>query len=337
MLTTEHPPRRREFLSADGMQVLERARLGVLVSADGSARPMNFVLHEDALWFHTSPHSLVTQSGGATFTSWVDEAWIPSYWRHPRQACPATTYYTSVVARGQLRAETDLHVKARVLECFMSKYQPEGGYQRLDADDKLYAGPLAALTVLKMSLDDLSCKAKYGQHLSPEARQRVLDGLTRRGDWRTTELMRRHNSDLTVSDGFCGDGGAMKAEQIWALLRDTYWAHKRDLEIVERNRRKALAQWGYFEAGELRAYLRFEGFWLFDVIVHPDWRGRGLGKELLRRALADPKIAELPRLGLDTRDADAFYERFGFVRVGRSPGGSWIMIRQAEGESPISA
>lgn len=327
-MTTEHAPRRSEFISTDGLDALQRMRVGVLATPDGAARPMNFVMRNQALWFHTSPHSLVVSSQQATFTGWVDEAWIPSYWRHPRQACPATTYYTSVVARGPLQVESDLFAKARVLEAFMRKYQPEGGYQVLDANDKLYAGPLAALTVLKMPLADLSCKAKYGQHLSAEARQRVLDGLIQRGDWRTTRLMREHNADLAVADGFCGDGGAMTAEQIWELLKDTYWAHKRNPELVERNRRMALAQWGYFEGGRLLAYLRFEGFWLFDVIVHPNLRGRGIGKELLKRALADPKIEPLPRLGLDTRDADAFYELFGFVKVGRSPNGSWVMIRQ---------
>jgi len=133
----------------------------------------------------------------------------------------------------------------------------------------------------------------------------------------------------TIPDGFSGDGGAMSKEQIWDLLKDTYWAHKRDLEIIERNRRAALTQWGYFQNGTLKAYLRLEGFWLYDVIVSPKLRGQGIGKELLRRALADPKVSNLPRLGLDTRDAESFYARFGFRRVGQSPNGSWVMMRPA--------
>ena len=33
------------------------------------------------------------------------------------------------------------------------------------------------------------------------------------------------------------------------------------------------------------------------------------------------------RKALDTRDADGLYERYGFIKVGKAPSGSWIMIR----------
>jgi nitroimidazol reductase NimA-like FMN-containing flavoprotein (pyridoxamine 5'-phosphate oxidase superfamily)/GNAT superfamily N-acetyltransferase len=330
-MKTAFPPRRHEFLSHEGVDSLQQIRVGVLATLDEQgqceARPLNFCWLEGSLWFHTSPHSLLARRDCATFTGWHDEAWIPSYWRHPQQACPATTYYTSVVVRGRLQIELDLATKARVLQAFMAKYQPEGGHHPLQADHKLYSGPLQALTVMRMEIEDLSCKAKYGQHLSSEARQKVRNGLIGRGDWRTTSLMKRYNPDLQIPDGYTGDGGAMSAEAIWSLLQDTYWASQRDLEITERNRCKALSQWGYFQDGQLKAYLRLEGNWLYDVIVSPQLRGRGIGSELLTRALADPKVAELPRIGLDTRDGQDFYRRFGFQVIGRSPNGSWVMMR----------
>jgi len=331
-----YPARRREFLSDEGLEALERIRVGALATVDEQGecevRPMNFVLWEGAVYLHTSPDSALARRGRGTLTGWCDEAWIPSYWRHPKQACPATTYYTSVVARGALGVVEDLNEKAAVLQAFMHKYQSEGGYVELDAQDPLYRGPLAALCVLRMELEDLCCKRKYGQHLTPSARQRVLQGLVDRGDWRTSQRMRQNNQDLAWVEGFCGDGGAMSGEAIWTLLRDTYWAHKRSPEGVEQSRRTALAQWGFFEGGQLRAYARVEGFWLSDVVVADGWRGRGIGTGLLQRLLADPKVRGLARVGLDTRDAEEFYQRLGFVRVGRGPTGSWMMVRLSSAE-----
>ena len=135
------------------------------------------------------------------------------------------------------------------------------------------------------------------------------------------------HSVLVQSNSYWGDGSAMQAEPIWQLLRDTYWACRRELEIVARNHRAALTQCGYFHNGQLKAYLRVEEDWLYDVIVSPELRGRGIGSELLSRVLADPKVEALPRLALNTRDADDFYSRFGFERDGHSPNGSWVMSR----------
>ncbi len=330
MNSTKYPPRRREFITSEGQQSLQEIRVGVLATLDPSgeceARPLNFVWLDGALYFHTAPQSNLAARTRATFTGWHDEAWIPSYWRHAEQACPATTYYNSVVARGALTRVECLETKARVLQAFMHKYQPEGGYQPLQADLKLYAGPLAALCVLRLDLEDLSCKAKYGQHLQPAAREKVLQGLIGRADVRTTELMRRYN-ELARPDGFSADGGAFAVQEIWDLLKHTYWAWKRNEQMVERNRRQALAQVGYLGSGRLMAYARIEGFWLFDVVVHPELRGQGIGKQLIELLLEQPKVQALPRLGLDTRDAQDFYARYGFQLVGKGPSGSWIMIR----------
>ena len=111
------------------------------------------------------------------------------------------------------------------------------------------------------------------------------------------------------------------------LLRHTYWAWKRNPEIVEQNRRQALAQVGYLRQGRLLGYARIEGFWMYDVVVHPEARGQGIGKGMLELLLSQPRVRALPRIGLDTRDADGLYERYGFEKVGRAPSGSWIMIR----------
>jgi GNAT superfamily N-acetyltransferase len=48
-----------------------------------------------------------------------------------------------------------------------------------------------------------------------------------------------------------------------------------------------------------------------DVVVHPDYRLRGIGSELMRRALA--RLTHIADIKLDARpDAEPFYERLGF-------------------------
>ena len=55
--------------------------------------------------------------------------------------------------------------------------------------------------------------------------------------------------------------------------------------------------------------------WLCDVIIHPDYRGAGLGKFLMHCIKAHPELQTLRRWFLATRDAHEFYRRYGFHEV----------------------
>jgi GNAT superfamily N-acetyltransferase len=63
--------------------------------------------------------------------------------------------------------------------------------------------------------------------------------------------------------------------------------------------------------------------WLEDMVVHPDWRGKGLGNRLLQYALAAGKTQGCSRVTLltdgDNRPAMRFYERAGFERSSMVP------------------
>jgi ribosomal protein S18 acetylase RimI-like enzyme len=49
-----------------------------------------------------------------------------------------------------------------------------------------------------------------------------------------------------------------------------------------------------------------------DVAVAPDYRGRGLGEAVVRLLLEHPAVRGAGLVRLATRDAQTFYERFGF-------------------------
>ena len=55
--------------------------------------------------------------------------------------------------------------------------------------------------------------------------------------------------------------------------------------------------------------------WLFDVYVLPEYRGRGLGVELVREAVENGPHARL-RWILHTKDMHRLYRRFGFTTPG---------------------
>ncbi|MEN9206644.1 MAG: GNAT family N-acetyltransferase [Gloeomargarita sp. GMQP_bins_120] len=70
---------------------------------------------------------------------------------------------------------------------------------------------------------------------------------------------------------------------------------------------------------------------LWDVVIHPEYRGRGLGRRLVETVLAHPSIRSVERVYLMTSSQQGFYERLGFeenrtttmVRYHRQPAVTW--------------
>jgi ribosomal protein S18 acetylase RimI-like enzyme len=58
--------------------------------------------------------------------------------------------------------------------------------------------------------------------------------------------------------------------------------------------------------------------WLEDMVVHPSYRGRGIGESLLRHAIDEARALGCSRITLLTDQTNGsairFYERAGFVR-----------------------
>jgi GNAT superfamily N-acetyltransferase len=106
---------------------------------------------------------------------------------------------------------------------------------------------------------------------------------------------------------------------IHAFLTRSYWAAGVSREKVARSLERSLC-FGLFVDGRQAGFARVitDGAtfaYLCDVFVLEDFRGRGLGKQLIAAVRAHPDLAGLRRFLLSTRDAHGLYEPFGFACV----------------------
>ena len=300
--------------------------------------PYNFVFHRGELYFHASPAAGLAGAVGKAvrFLAYDQVAWIPSTWRHPELACPATTYYASVSLQSTLSEVEGTQEKADVLEAFMKKYQSEA-YRPLK--DPAYHGPLEALFVGRLEVVEPVCKLKMGQHLPRKHRDRVYLGLRARGglgDRRVAHAMTLANPDLG-ENSWVEELSPAQVSQVAELLGETYWAKGRTASEQSRLNAQTHLLLAHCRDSEVVAFARVillnrRSAYLADVVVHPRYRGQGLGTELLERVLQHPGMAEVSRVTLVTKTAQNLYLKFGFKAVHQTD--TTFMVRELEALYP---
>jgi ribosomal protein S18 acetylase RimI-like enzyme len=118
------------------------------------------------------------------------------------------------------------------------------------------------------------------------------------------------------------------------LSNEAYWAIGRPRETQDRLVRESTRVIGVYapngrQAGFARVVTDGQSIaYLADVYVHPDFRGHGLGVELVREAVENGPHANV-RWILHTDDAQTLYEKFGF-----GPPSERLMERPRPGAPP---
>lgn len=142
--------------------------------------------------------------------------------------------------------------------------------------------------------------------------------------------MHRTHTDYIFTD----DCSKLDLDAVYGLLHNTYWANERPREqIIASFKSPASVCFGLLHNGTTVGCARLVTdritfAWLADVVIHPDHRGKGLGKFMIQCITEDPEYGQL-RTVLGTRDAHGLYEKFGFVR-------KELMIRKRGQSSPFS-
>jgi GNAT superfamily N-acetyltransferase len=121
--------------------------------------------------------------------------------------------------------------------------------------------------------------------------------------WRT--------GDFWITD----EVAAVDVDFFATALNSTYWAEGRPRDVIEKSLKTSLV-FSLFENERQIGFTRVVSdqatfAWICDVYVHPDYRGRGLGKWLMECTLEHPSTKVRINL-LATRDAHGLYEQFGF-------------------------
>ena len=187
--------------------ILDKAEYGTLalcVENKPYAVPLNFVRIDDDIYFHGALKNrkmqMLEQNPHVSFCVVENYALIDSDFSTTEGlACPATQFFKSVSIDGMAVMEESREVKEKVFEIFMQKHQPKGGYKSFHHSD--YDKALKATALVKIEVENLTCKFKFGQNLNQERFEMIVSALLERGtqiDRETIEIMKLQRG---VKDG----------------------------------------------------------------------------------------------------------------------------------------
>lgn len=125
-------------------------------------------------------------------------------------------------------------------------------------------------------------------------------------------------TDLADKYEISSEQPRLDIDAIHAYLTRSYWSPGIPREIVERAARNSLC-FGVYERGSgkqvafTRVVTDHATFcYLCDVYVLEEHQGHGIGKAMMRAAMAHPALAGARRVMLATRDAHGLYRQYGF-------------------------
>lgn len=107
------------------------------------------------------------------------------------------------------------------------------------------------------------------------------------------------------------------------MSQTSYWAKGRSKDQTKSTIENSLCFGVYIDSKKQIGFARVVTDKVFfgnimDVIIDPNYQGKGLGKALVEFMLNYETIKGLQTITLKTKDAHSLYEKYGFKRVGDS-------------------
>ncbi|MTV49883.1 GNAT family N-acetyltransferase [Heliobacillus mobilis] len=113
------------------------------------------------------------------------------------------------------------------------------------------------------------------------------------------------------------DKSLLNCETIYMFLASSYWAKNRPIEAINKSIETSLC-FGVYHGNRQIGFARIVSdfatmYWLADVIIDEEYRGKGIGKKLVETILTSEDLKGLNGI-LGTLDAHGLYEQYGFVK-----------------------
>lgn len=123
------------------------------------------------------------------------------------------------------------------------------------------------------------------------------------------------NEEFIISS----DRSMIKIDDVVELLGKSYWAAARSKKIIIKSIENSFCFGVYHnnkQIGFARMITDYATYaYLCDVIIDEEYRGQGIGKELVGYIMEHPELEDVKSLWLSTSDAHKLYEKYGFERV----------------------
>ena len=160
--------------------------------------PINFVEVDDEIYFHGSKRGrkieILKKNQFVSFSIVESYSMIDSNFSSKEGlACPATQFFKSLIIDGVVEFVEDYDKKVNMLSKMMEKLQKEGGYKPLSQE--VYKKAIDATLIYKLIPSDTKVKFKFGQNLTKERFDMIIEHLKQRGnskDIATIELMKEN-------------------------------------------------------------------------------------------------------------------------------------------------
>lgn len=116
------------------------------------------------------------------------------------------------------------------------------------------------------------------------------------------------------------DKSKIQIEQVEKLMKQTYWAAERSMDVMQRAIANSMC-YGIYDKDQMLVGLArvvtdyATIYYVCDVIIDQQHRKCGLGKKLLHTITNDGEIKKLRGI-LVTKDAHGLYEKYGFLKSG---------------------
>ena len=140
--------------------LLERIPVGRIATINRKGfpviKPVNFVYWDKKIYIHSSMKGEKVEDirRGSPVCFEMDEP--IAYVAAKGSACASSYYYRSVIIKGNAKLVNDQNRKKKILERFMKKYQPEGGYEWISEEILNKTG------VIKISITHITGKENLG-------------------------------------------------------------------------------------------------------------------------------------------------------------------------------